>query len=217
MIDLDQLKGTTRLIAGFDRFLGDWLQVEPSSAAINWDADEWEFARDLPPHVREFYDVVQRWPGSKIVVDNNQDHLHFPPQPKREWNRAERAFTAPDPHLITIASENQDNWQIWFSNPEADRFDLYINADLDMQTFDALPMTTPIEEFLVTIGMHELIVNGEHVVDPDTTVMTESRQVFTGHYAADSPLRVMWHPDGFLWFEQDSGTEKFVWCSTAPQ
>ena len=173
-----------------------------------WPKAALEIFGELPPEVREFYDVVVKWPTSKIVVDNNQDCLVFPPERRAVWNSIERKFEIPDPNLISLVVENQGVWSVWTSTSPSEKGKLFTDADPSFEPCD-FPMKTSLEVFLVTFGLHELIMNGESCEVEDK--FQEATLIFSGGYNADHKMDFHYHPEGYLWFScYDS---KPFWCA----
>lgn len=211
MTNLDRLKGTDLLIDGFDQFLKLWLGVAPREEPLPWSGEEKELFDSLPWQVRRFYEVVHRWPTSKIVEKNNQDALMFPPGYQMNWNPDTRAYDVPDPKRIELVSENQGNWVVWLSRESKTEGRLCTDFDRNFEE-GVFPMEVPIDEFLVTFGFHELVINGGFYEEYDPELYSESQTIFSGCYHADVPIRVLYHPSRLVWLVYGEDEAPF-WCA----
>ena len=208
MIDLESLKNTKSLVSGFDQLLASWLECEPESNVPEWPDSALEIFGKLPAVVREFYDVINRWPSSQILVDNNQDSLVCPPSRRTIWNPLEKSFEIPNADLVSLVSENQGVWNVWTSTGANEHGALFTDADPDFEPCH-YPMKTSLEVFLVTFGLHELVMNGMQCEDAGK--FKESDAIFFGRYHADHEMVFHYHPDGLLWFSCYD-TEPFWGC-----
>lgn len=209
MTNLDRLKGTDLLIDGFDQFLKSWLGDEPREEPLPWSGAEREPFDSLPWQVQRFYQVVQRWPSSKIVEENNQDSLMFPPRYQAPWNPRTRSNEAPDSSRIELVMENQGNWVVWLSREPEREGRLCTDFDRDFEE-GVFPMEVPPDEFLVTFGFHELVINADSYETLPSKLYQESQTIFRGRYHADLPIQVRYHSSGFLWLVYD-GDEAPFW------
>lgn len=216
MINLDRLKGTGLLMQGFDEFMANWMAgEEPNPETINWDSPEWKYAKQLPPEIRLFYEVVHKWPTARMKqIDSKKEFLEFPPKPRNMWE--------PDKREISLIAGRKDRWEIWYStkNPAGEITLSYSNLG---RVTKANPleqaMEVPIEELLITFGLNALIANSHYFDCRRQNFFAEAALLFNGRYHMDSPRHVLFHSDGYLWFGWGAYDESLVrndssthWC-----
>ena len=208
MINLERLKESGLLIQGFDKFLHAWFECPPSLEKTQWDDSAVAVFSNLPEALLEFHNVIDRWPQSKIVIDNNQEHIYRPPTPRKIWSLEKKTFEVIEDHF-SIVCENQGNWEVWLSTRKGDEGILFTDYDLNFKRSD-LMMETPIDEFLVTFGLHELIVNNCIPDSYEVDKFADAILIFCGRYNADVQIRFYYHEDGLLWFSYGEDSPDWV-------
>jgi len=212
MTSLDRLKGTPYLIDGFESLLQAWFApATPNPEPYLWEGDEEveKLFQSLPDSVRQFYEVAHRWPQAKMV-GGNQDWLNFPPTPetRRRWDRQLRRWVeGHELPRICLVTENQGNWVVEISTAPGDLGRLYMDEDNSGQAPTSLgySMEVPVDEFLVTFGMQELVLSSTE--EAETWEAPEEEDggegatlVYSGRYHADRVYLFKYHPQGYLYF-----------------
>ena len=107
MTTLAQLKGTEDLLDGFEAFLVEWLSpASPEHRGQKRSKEEAGLFDQLPASVRQCYEIVDRWPGSRIAEGGGQDQLITSLRLEQTW--------------IPIIAENQCIFSIFASTHRDD-------------------------------------------------------------------------------------------------
>lgn len=198
-MNLDRLKNTEYLVPGFDSFLAKWLSGStPSDVKIDWSEEQWQCAERLPNSVREFYEVVYKWPDANIHLPESpaKNRLIVPPA-KRERGPYSVEYDYLNENSIALANDNDRRWEVWYSLNDHDKYQLYSLPKAVRAT--PFPMDSRIDEFLIALGFSQLVTNLPANKDPQSGPFDRAELIYTGRYFADYLLEVYHHESGYLW------------------
>lgn len=201
-MNLDHLKGTGLLVRGFEEFVAKWTGHEDSfSQPVPYEGEAATIWELLPDQVRQFYALVNRIPESNICGNRNQDSFISPPRYQKKWSNPDWII---DRRFATLAIENQGNWEVVLALDGPDAGKLFCDRDKNGKyPGEWQPMDTPVEEFLVTLGFHELVMTGASLRVSHDSVLEDAAVIFHGHYASDEPINSIFHADGHLWLADE--------------
>jgi len=221
MTNLDRLKGTPYLIDGFESFLKHWLTPqEPTQATLGWDDEEMELFEALPEAARQFYEVVQRWPGAQIE-DGDQDWLSFPPRRVEEKRDPKLRLPVSAERLqrLLLAQDNDQQWTVELSLHKKDYGRLYTDYRDEAfcaDTIEGFPMEVPVDEFLVMFGFYNMIITGASDTSEQSR-FENAELIFFGRYQEDVEYGVFYHPGGYLWLGYGETVEDgALYCAKHP-
>jgi len=204
MTNLDRLKGTPYLMDGFETFLKHWQEKMPTQfQPPPWTPGEEKILRSMPVPLQQFYELVYRW-SSKGFGGRTSHlwHLIIPPRKvvmRRDPETSDNVKVEFTRVLIAVGARRA--WSVELSLDEADYGTLYIDVDANSnraETIRGIPLEAPLDEFLVTLGFHNLILESDPELQEPIRFET-AELIYQGRCFADRDFSIYFHPDGFLW------------------
>lgn len=197
-MNLDRLKGSGMLIAGFESFLSAWFApASPRTPPPPWPEEALEILSQLPPEVREFHEVLYRWPQAGLSVLDPRDpehcshHLEFP-----KWIHQDEENGSYSP----LVCENQYCFTVWVNLGTGT---LFTDAHPTVEGQGNYHMSAPVDEYLVTFGLMELCYRSKNQPHPNaipSVDWTAGTRIFAGRMYADYRVQFSHHESGQFGF-----------------